>query len=190
MSMRKARWLWLTLLPTLLALATAAPAWAADPVTLQLQAPEQVTLGEEASVSAVLADGQGTPVRGATIILWSAGSFLSTGGAIELGRAATDAQGRATFTYQARSEGALTLNASFPGDSRHASAQASSEVKVQGSFQLYQEEAGVQVPGITVWLLVGLLGGVWSTYLTVMVLLTLIAREGPKAPLGAGGDRG
>jgi hypothetical protein len=190
MNIRNARWLWLPLLPLLLVLATAAPAWAAGPVTLELQAPENVRLGDQVSVTAVLRDATGAPAPGATIVFWIPASFLSVGGSIELGRATTDAQGRATLLYQARTaEEKASVNAYFPGDSRYEPASATVELRVEGSAQLYQSTAGVQVPGIGVWLLVGILGGVWSTYFAVMVFLALIAREGSKTPSEAEASR-
>ncbi|MBI2872287.1 MAG: Ig-like domain-containing protein [Chloroflexi bacterium] len=190
MSIRSGRWLLVALLSLLLLLATVTPVLAADPVTLELLAPQQVALGDKVEVTAVLRDGNGVPIRGGTVNLWTPATFLSTGGAIDLGRATTDAQGRATFRYEARTEGPVALNAYFPGDSRYAYAQGSAELKAQGTAQLYQSTAGVRVPGIGVWLLVGLLGGVWTTYLAVMVFLSLIAREGSRAPVEAGGHRG
>lgn len=177
-------------LSLLLLFATAAPVWAADPVTLELQAPKEAALGEKITVTAVLTDGKGAPIPKATIILWTSASFLSTESPVELDRAITDAQGKVTFLYQPRSENSVTLNASFSGNSRHAPAQSSVELTVQGSVQLYQETAGVQLPGIGVWLIVGILGGVWATYFVVMVLLTIIARDGARAPDSAGGRRG
>ncbi len=187
MILRVSRWVSLVAVTAAFLMATSNPLWAAEPVSLELQAPEQVTLGDEVIVTAVLRDGNGAPVPAATVILWSAATFLSTGGAIELGRAVTNAQGKATLLYQARTEERALLNAYFPGDSRYDPASATVELMVQGSSQLYQSTAGVRVPGIGVWLLVGVLGIVWSIYLTVMVLLTLIAREGSKAPLETGG---
>ena len=184
------KWLVAALLPLLVLLAVASAAQAAGPVTLELQVPDRLALGEEVTVTAVLRDANAAPIPGAAIILWSPASFLSTGGAVTLGRAVTDGLGTATFLYQPRSEGAIALNAAFAGDSRYDAAQASAKVAVQGSVQLYQETAGVRVPGIGVWLLVGILGGVWSTYFAVMVFLTLIAREGTKVPAGAGGRHG
>ena len=101
---------------------------------------------------------------------------------MRLAQATTDAQGRATFSYQVRSAaGPLTLNVYFPGNSLYAPAQGSAELTVLGITQLYQQTAGVRVPGIGVWLLVGLVGAVWSIYFTVMVLVSLIARAGSKA---------
>jgi hypothetical protein len=179
MSLRSAKWLWGALIPLLLVLATATPAWAAEPVTLELQAPERVMLGDEVNITAVLRDASGAPAPGATVILWSPASFLSVGGSMELGRATTDAQGRATLVYQVRTEEKASLNAYFPGDSRYSPAQASADIQVQGSAQLTRHPIeGVRVPGVGVWILAAILGGVWSTYFAVMVLLTLIAREG------------
>ena len=102
---------------------------------------------------------------------------------MELGRATTDAQGRATLVYQVRTEEKASLNAYFPGNGRYSPVQASADIQVQGSAQLTRHPIeGVRVPGVGVWILVGILGGVWSTYFAVMVLLTLIAREGSKTP--------
>ncbi|MBI4336378.1 MAG: Ig-like domain-containing protein [Chloroflexi bacterium] len=190
MRMHNVRRALLVLLPLLLLLATGRAALAADPADLQLQAPQEATLGEQVTVTAVLRDASGTPIVGAPVILWSPAQFLSTGGAVQLGKVATNARGEATFRYEARTEESVVLNASFSGDSRYSAAQASAQMAVQGSAQLYQSSAGVRVPGVSVWLLVGLLGGVWGTYLAVMVLLTLIAREGAKAPSRAGGQHG
>ncbi|MBI2165195.1 MAG: Ig-like domain-containing protein [Chloroflexi bacterium] len=196
MRVRRGTWRWVALLGTLsLFLATGTPVWAAEPVTLELQAPEQLALGDKVSVTAMLKDANGSPVPAGTVILWTSGSFLSVGGAVQLGEAATDAQGRVTFTYEARNEGAVTLNAYFRGDSRYGFAQGSAAVDVQGSAQLTRHPIeGVRVPGIGVWILAAILGGVWSTYLAVMVFLTLIAREGRvpahEALHGAGGRRG
>ena len=190
MSMRGAKWLWRALIPLPLLLATATPVLAdAIPLTLRMQAPSQVRLGETATITAVLRDSKGAPVPRATIVLWSQGSFLSTGGAVEQGKEVTDALGKVAFAYEARTEGTVTLNAFYAGDSRFAPAQSSADLMVQGSEQLYQESPGVPVPGVR-WLVAGLLSGVWLIYLTVMVLLSLIAREGSQTSGGAGGSHG
>lgn len=166
----------------LLLVVAATPVLAEGPATLELQAPKEMSLGGEVRVAAVLRDGNGAPIPGATIILWTPADFLSVGGAIQLGKATTDAQGRVAFLYEARSEGTVTLSAYSLGDARYPSAQASVQVNTLGSEQLTRHpREGVRVPGIGVWILVAILGGVWSTYFTVMVLLTLIARAGSQA---------
>ncbi len=171
----------LALATLLLQLAIAAPALAADPVTLELQTPGHMALGKTENVVVALRDSKGSPVAKATVALRTPASFLSTSGAITLGEATTDAQGKATFAYEARTSGTVNLNASFSGDARYQPAQAVVDVTVDGSAQLYQQTAGVRLPGISVWLLVATLGIAWSIYFTMMVFLTLIARAGTPA---------
>lgn len=168
-------------------LMTGTTAFAAAPATLRLQAPEQARLGEDTTIVAVLVDSSGRPVQGATVSLRSSGSFLGSGGPISLGETVTNAEGKAVFPYQARTEGSVSFDAAFAGNTRYDAALASATLLVQGSAQLYTETAGIHVPGISVWLLVAVLGGVWSTYLSVMVILTLIARGEPEpAPASRG----
>lgn len=170
------------LLLTLLLLCTlGTPVWATDPTTLELQAPQAAGLGDVVEIVAVLQDENGAPISAASVILWTSASFLSTEGAMKLGQVATDEQGRAVFHYEARTSGSLALNAYFSGDTRYASAQGSAALTVSGSRQIYHEESGVHIPGVGVWLLVALLLFVWSLFFIVMVLLSLIAREGEKA---------
>jgi hypothetical protein len=187
MNIRNARWLWLAPLLLLLVLATATSAYAADPVTLELQAPTSAGLGDQVTLSALMRDATGSPVKGSRVVFWSPASFLSVGGSIELGRATTDAQGRATLVYQARIGGAVSLNAYFSGDSRYDPAYASADMQVEGTAQLTKHPIeGVRVPGLSVWLLVAIVGTVWSIYFVVMVLLGLIAREGAETARATG----
>ena len=165
-------------LAALLTLWVAATASAADPTALELRAPQEGQLRDTIPITAVLKDGKGSPIPRAPVILWSPASFLGTGGALRLGQSITDAQGKAIFHYEPRSQGPVTLNAYFPGDSRYEPVQASVELRVQGAAQLYQQTAGIHVPGVGVWMLVALMIGVWSVYLTVMVLLRRVARAG------------
>ena len=190
MNVRVVRLVLVVFLPIAFLIATTTSAFTAGPVILDLQGVSQANLGDNLQLTATLRDSSGAPIRGATIDLWSTSSFLSTGGAVQLGQATTDGQGVALFAYQPRDNGTLTVNASFAGDALHAAAQGSLQINVQGSAQLYDSTAGIKVPGISKWILVGVLSGVWSTYVGVMVLLTLIAREGSKTPAGVGGPRG
>lgn len=178
------------LLALALLLVAAAPARAAEPVTVELQTEPDVKLGDTVTVQIAVKDSQGGPVSGATVVLLTPASLGSARGEMRLGQVTTNSQGRATFAYEARSEGTQTLIARFPGSASYAPAEASAPLRVLGSAQLYQQEAGVQVPWIGVWILVLLLGAFWSVYLVVMVLVTLIARAGEKATPPVGGGRG
>jgi len=188
MNIRSAKGLCLALLPLLLVLATSTPVWAAAPVTLELQAPTKAGMGDQVTVSALLRDAQGSPVNGSRVVFWSPASFLSNTGAVELGSAVTDSRGIATIVYQARIGGSVSLNAYLAGDSRYDAAYASADMQVEGTAQLTRHPIeGVRVPGLSIWLLAGILGVVWSIYFTVMVLLSLIAKEGGEPARAAGG---
>jgi hypothetical protein len=168
----------------------AVPVWAGEPTTMEVEAGPDVALGDRVTVRVGVTDGQGGPVAGAIVVLLSPASFGATSGEMRLGQVTTDDLGWASFTYEARREGQQTLIARFPGNEGYAPAEASLDISVYGSTQLYQQEAGVRVPGIGVWLLVFLLSAFWCVYLVVMGHITLIAREGGKAPLASGGGRG
>lgn len=187
MRMHRTTWRWLFPAVLAAALLDATGALAAEAVTLTIQAPGHMDLGDEVTVTTVLTDGEGRPVPGASIVLSTSADFLSVEGAVELDRATTDAHGAASLRYQARSANSVTLSASFGGDRDHSPAQASAVIAVEGSAQLYQQTAGVRLPGVGAWLLVVVLGVAWSTYLGVTVLVTLIARAGTRARGEAGG---
>ena len=167
-------------------LTPSATARADDPVTLEIDAPQEMTLGEVATIGVVIRDSSGAPLPRASLVLEGRGSFLSTDGAMRLGEGVTDAQGRVAFPYQARTEDPTELTVRFTGDGRHGPVDSSVNFETKGTAQLYTETAGVRVPGVGVWLLAGLLGGVWSTYFAVMVFLTLIARAPTHASIGPG----
>ncbi|MBF8267558.1 MAG: hypothetical protein HW388_1066 [Dehalococcoidia bacterium] len=148
---------------------------------LTLQAPAQGTLGQTATVQSTLLALGGSPVSGATIQFFSPASFLSTSGEVFLGEAVTDSSGVAVLRYELRSDNQVEIIARFAGNASYGPAESSATIAVQGSTQLYQEDIGVRVPGLNVWLLAAILGGVWSVYFTVFVLVSRIAREGVRA---------
>lgn len=187
MKPRLFRWGLVIVIATIISIILAIPALAADPAILELQAPSETSLGSSITVITVLRDIQGAPIVGATIIFWSPVDFLGTVGAIQHGEATTNAQGEAVFSYEPRTGGIVTLNAYFPGNEQYELAQGTMELMVQGSAQLYQEEVGVHVPGIGIWIMVAILGGVWFVYFMVFVFLTRIARDNSEKPQMAGG---
>ncbi len=187
MKQRFFRWGLVIVITTLLSIILVIPALAADPAILELQAPSEASLGSSITVITVLKDIRGAPIVGATIIFWSPVDFLGTVGSIQHGEATTDAQGEAIFSYEPRTGGTITLNAYFPGNELYELAQGTMELTVQGSAQLYQEEVGVYVPGIGVWIMVTILGGVWFVYFMVLVFLAGIARDNSQKSQMAGG---
>lgn len=176
MRIRKTTWVWLVPAALFAVLLHTTSALAAEPVSLTIQAPKQVNLGDEVKVAAVLTDNQRRPIPGASILLLAPGDFLSVESEVELDRATTDPQGTASLRYQARTENSVTLTASFPGNSQYSPSRASTDITINGSVQLYQQTPGV-LHGLQVWwLLVGVLGVAWSIFFGVAVLLIMIAR--------------
>lgn len=156
---------------------------------LTLQAPAQGTLGQTATVQSTLLTPGGSPVAGATIQFFSPTSFLSTIGEVLLGEAVTNGDGVAVLNYELRSDEQVEIIARFAGNASYGPVERSATIAVLGSTQLYQEEAGVRVPGVGVWMLAVILGGVWSIYFTVFVLVSRIAQEGVRARAAAGVTR-
>ncbi len=182
---------WIPGMVLALLLGTVAVVGAAEPATVELQVDPEVGLGDTVNARISVKDGRGAPISGATVILLSPADFGATSGEMRLGRVITGPQGQATFAYQARREGPQKLVARLAPGGGYAPAEASVSLNVQGSAQLYeQHSAGIEVPGIGVWILVMLLGGFWSVYLVVMVLAALIAREGGKVQGLEGGSSG
>lgn len=174
---RRMRILGLAVALVLLLLPTVTRAAAPEP-TLTLQAPAQATLGEAVALKATLLAPDGSPITGVPVQFFSPTSFASVSGEMLLGEATTDETGVALFQYEPRRSESVQIIARFAGNGRYGLSEASTTMSVQGSAQLYQEEAGVRVPGLGVWLLAGIVGAVWSTYFVVLVLVSLIAREG------------
>ncbi|MBI4289488.1 MAG: Ig-like domain-containing protein [Chloroflexi bacterium] len=171
-------------------LAGVAPASAVEPVTLQTEATKEVRLGDTVTVRVTARDGQGRPVAKATILMFSPAQFGAASGEMKLGQVSTDASGQATFTFQARRQGPQTIVARFSGNGKYSTAENSVALTVSGSGHLYEQKAGVEIPGLGVWVLIMLLGGFWSAYLFVMALLTRIARKGEQPLRSLGGGHG
>ncbi len=170
------------LLPLLLALiclqVATGSALAAQETQVELSLPGEGKVGEEAIVVAVLAEASGSPLQGVEVVFYTPAEFANVSGEIEIGQSVTDEQGVASLVYTPRSWGEQTVIVRFAGDSQYSAAESSAVTLIEPGPQLHQEEAGVDVPGIGVWLLVAVLGVVWTIYLVIAVLLELIARKG------------
>lgn len=168
---------------SLLALATLsvaglAPSAGERPETLlDLRVPAAANAGEELELRARLTDAGGAPIPGVLVGFYSLAEFAGVSGEVILGEGVTGADGVTTLRYVPRREGEIMLAARFPGSPAHGPGRAMGTLSVGPGPPLYRETPWIRVPGI-VWALVALLSAVWATYLSVMVLLLLIARDG------------
>jgi len=92
-----------------------------------------------------------------------------------LARAVTDANGVATLTYNLRVPGDHELHVRYTnGDAAPEDASVSVTVPAAAQ-QLYQSTAGVDIPGLNVWLLMAVVATVWTILLTVAARVFNIA---------------
>ena len=153
---------------------------AQEPVgtTLALDLPTASAAGQAITVSARLTREAGAAVGGAEVVFLRDAQFMNAASELLLGKASTDNQGMATLTFVPRSEGELLIFADFAGDALYGASGDSKSLMIEAGPQLYVEEAGIKVPGVNVFLLVAILGGVWGTYFLVMARVWFIARDG------------
>lgn len=160
-----------------------------DPVPLasdlRLIAPRLAEPGEPIVLQAVLFDANGSPVEGVTIeflteAAW--GEWLR--GDVVLAVATTDSSGRAAASVDLRGSGATVVTALFAGSEGLEPAITEATVVLGVLRQVYRPEVGIDVPGLTVWWLVGLVALIWSLFLVVAVRLFAIARGGDQEDAG------
>ncbi len=163
---------------------------------LDVRAPAQVSVGDSVAVQAVLHSAHGgEPIGGATVTFYAEASFGGVDGEVLLGRAITDEDGVALLSYQPRSEGEHQIRVEYMTPDASEPEEATWSHTVTGApQQLYRSEAGVQIPGLNVWLLIALVAGVWAILLSVALRVIAIARAGTQAgapsPEAAGGRAG
>lgn len=146
---------------------------------IELSLPQKGKAGEEVAVTVTLAQAGGSPIEGVEVVFSTKAKFANVSGEVELGRAVTDDQGMASWAYLPRSSGEQTIVARFLGNAQYGPTESWATISIEPGPQLYNEEAGVHVPGIGVWLLTAGLGIVWIIFLVVIVLLGFIAEGGP-----------
>lgn len=177
--------------------------------TLSLQLPTSVMLGETLKAQVALSGPDGAPINGAAIDVSTAVTFLNTQSNVIVGQGHTDSAGVASVEWEPRSTGNLTLTAAFGGNNRFAAATANATLVVRGDSQLYEQQAGVVVPGLNAapgstamaalppaqispwpklsgWPLVVVLAIVWSLYGRAVWNLFRIARAGEREPATGG----
>jgi hypothetical protein len=164
------------------------------PAAISLGAPTAATLGERVTLQAHLVDAQGAPIAKAPITFVVPLSFLNVDGDVVVAQGQTNDQGLVAATWQVRSSGTLGISAKFAGDADHGPATASSQIAVTGDRQLYVDDQGVLVPGLSVapipalaglwprltpWPVVAALLIVWSLYGRVAFQLFRLVRQSP-----------
>lgn len=159
-------------------------------------APSQLTVGDSVDIQAVLhAAHGGEAVAGATVTFYMDGSIGGVDGEVMLGQSVTDENGIAALNYQPRSAGEHQLRVEYltPGASEPEETTWSHTV-TGAPGQLYMSSAGVQIPGLNVWLLIAVVAAVWVVLLSVALRVVAIANAptdaGARSPASRSGATG
>src|SRR3990170_4720298 len=155
--------------------------------TLKVVAPTNLTAGDSVDIQAVLHsadDGEAVPE--ATITFYMDGSFGGVDSEVMLGQAITDKDGVAHLSYLPRTAGEHQVHVEYltPGESEPQVATWSHDVS-GAPHQFYRSSAGVQIPGLNVWLLIAVVASVWAILLSVALRVVAIANAGSDAGAGA-----
>lgn len=164
----------------LLALATllilAGPASAPHgqhPTSLALDVPA-LRVGDEAVLSALLRDDQGGTVAGVEVVF----EVETTYGWLELGRATTNARGKASLLYTPTGPGSYTFRGRFEGNSNWTASGLEVQVTI--------EDTAPRVPFATstaiAFVVAIVVGSIWGAYLFVLLELRQVWTEGGGTP--------
>ena len=151
-------------------------------VSAVITVPEEVIVGQPAEIQATLlvADG-GAPVAGTAVTFYMSASFGGVEGVAEIGRGVTDENGVATLEYEPRAAGNHEVRVEYVVPGQTEPEVASTSISVAGGAQLHRSTAGVDIPGLNVWLIIALLATVWAILLSVAARVIAIAYAGGDA---------
>lgn len=119
------------------------------------------------------------PVVGTVVTAYIDASFAGVTGEVVIATTTTNENGIALFEYEPRhaSDHQLRIEFLAPGDSDPSTATVT--VSVVGAPQLYQSTAGIQIPGLNVWLIIAVISSVWALLFSVAWRVFAIASAGP-----------
>jgi len=159
-----------------LAVGAAAPAHASH-VQVKVVEPTPAIAGQASELDAALTSADtGQPVAGVSVTFLAHGSFDDVSGYMEIGRAVTNSQGIAAVSYAPREAGTHDIRIEYALPAGGTTEDTTASIAVAGSGdQLFVQTAGIQVPGLNSWLIIGLLSVVWGILFFVAITVVRIA---------------
>lgn len=121
-----------------------------EPTQIIAGAPSSGILGQMLTVQAVLADSRGHPISREVIYFTTETTFLSKKSEVILAQAITNGNGQAVARFVNDFSGPVTLRAEFRGDNQYAPSNATTQLEIAGTGQVYSEHIGVDIPGFNV----------------------------------------
>jgi hypothetical protein len=160
----------------------------ASHVELQIVGPAEVAVGQSVGVQATLRSADdGLPVAGAVVTFYTHASFDGVGSTVELGKAVSGKDGVAVLNYQPRTSGEHEIVVEYLTEGATEPEVATwSHVAAGDGSQMYRSTAGMDVPGLNVWLIIGVVSTVWLILFSVGVRVIAIARADDDASVAAG----
>lgn len=152
----------------------------ASQLRVNIAEPTPALVGQLSKVEATLTlPDTGKPIAGVNVTFLAYGSFDEVDGFMEIGRAVTNSQGVAAISYIPREAGNHDIRVDYVPAAGAKMEEATGSINVDGAAQqLYVQTAGIQVPGLNSWLIIGLLTIIWGTLFGVAVTVIRIARAG------------
>jgi mono/diheme cytochrome c family protein len=163
----------------LIALATSALSGvaAADHLMIEVSGPEEVIVGEDLEISAVVrGEADGLPIEGATAVFIGDSFFAGVAGEIELGSVQTNNIGVATFamSFSVRGVHRVRVEVHDGGETQ----EADLTIGVDHGPQIVAAEAGVEIPGLGSWLVTFIIACVWAVMIVAAVWMARVSRSG------------
>ncbi len=148
-------------------------------LVVEVSALDQLEVGQPAELRVALSsiDGAQHPANVA-VTVYTEVSFGGVTGEVMLGTALTDANGVALLDFEPRLAGEHELRIEYLHSGDVEPGVATAMVTVAGASQLHHSTAGIQIPGLNVWLIIALVGSVWSILFSVGLRVLAIARAG------------
>jgi hypothetical protein len=152
----------------------------AAPLRVSIASATNTVVGQPSNVTATLVSPDtGMPMSGVNVTFLAHATFGKVDGFMEVGQAVTNSQGIASVSFTPRETGTEAIEVSYVPATGAKAETATGTINVSGTAStLYVQTAGIQVPGLNSWLIIGLLTVVWGTLFGVGVTVIRIARAG------------
>jgi mono/diheme cytochrome c family protein len=167
-----------------------APASAAH-LLIGVSGPQEVIVGEELQITAVVRTVEDAPVAGATVEFFADSFFAGVSGEIRLGSAVTDSLGVSTFPLVFNVRGVHRVRVEV--DDGTEVQQAALTIGVNNGPQIIESEVGVEIPGLGSWLVTAVIGLVWVVMIVAALWMLQVSRRGREegeGPLAEGAETG
>lgn len=150
-----------------------------EATTLQVTAPTVASIGQDMHFAVTLLDAAGQPIARGRVQVYERVQFMDAAAEDVLVAAGTTAEdGTALIHYVVRRSGARAFTVSYAGNDNHAPQSASFEMPVAGGGQIYEVERPAGIPGVSRFLVSGILMIVWGTMLIIALHVVAIVRAG------------